>query len=138
MTWPVKSIQSYSQRIIQAESKEEFAEITVESVIETFELECSAFFSYDKVGNCLTVKGMLGLEAKNIDCQLDGAWITSRGIHQEGKVMIENIIPDSEYMGTLGLSQVIIAPFHDDSKNLAGILMGGISERKKGVLRRDQ
>jgi signal transduction histidine kinase len=32
----------------------------------------------------------------------------------------------------MGLSQVIIAPYHDDSKNLAGILMGGISESKKG------
>ena len=67
-----------------------------------------------------------------MDCQLDGSWIASMGIHQEGKVIIENISPDSVYMGTMGLSQVIIAPYHDDSKNLAGILMGGISESKKG------
>ncbi|MCK4464580.1 MAG: hypothetical protein KAU83_02615, partial [Bacteroidales bacterium] len=53
-----KAIQSYSQRIIQAKSMEEFAEITVESVIETFEVECSAFFSYDKAENCLKVKSM--------------------------------------------------------------------------------
>jgi signal transduction histidine kinase len=127
-----KAIQSYSQRIIQAASKEEFAEITVESVIETFEVECSAFLSYDKEGNCLEVKAMLGFEANHMDCRLDGAWIASKGIHQEGKVIIENVSPDSDYMGTMGLSQVIIAPYHDDSKNLAGILMGGISESKKG------
>ena len=127
-----KAIQSYSQRIIQAKSKEEFAEITVESVIETFELECSAFFSYDKEGNCMKVNGMLGFEANHMDCQLDGAWIASRGIHQEGKVMIENVSPDSVYLKDMDLSQVIIAPYHDDSKNLAGILMGGISESKKG------
>jgi signal transduction histidine kinase len=126
-----KAIQSYSQRIIQAASKEEFAEITVESVIETFEVECSAFLSYDKEGNCLEVKAMLGFEANHMDCRLDGAWIASKGIHQEGKVIIENVSPDSDYMGTMGLSQVIIAPYHDDSKNLAGILMGGISESKK-------
>ena len=32
----------------------------------------------------------------------------------------------------MGLSQVIISPFHDDNKNLNGILLGGISESKKG------
>ena len=73
-----KAIQSYSQRIIQAESMEEFAEITVESVIETFEVECSAYFSFDKEENCLKVKGMFGFEADHLDCQLDGEWIDSR------------------------------------------------------------
>jgi signal transduction histidine kinase len=126
-----KAIQSYSQRIIQAASKEEFAEITVESVIETFELECSAFFSYDKEGDCLKVKAMLGFEAKHMDCQLDGEWIASRGIHQEGKVIIENVSPDSEPMGPLGLSQVIISPYHDEIKNLGGILLGGVSVSKQ-------
>ena len=127
-----KAIQSYSQRIIQAESIEEFAEITVESVIETFEVECSAYFSFDKEENCLKVKGMFGFEADHMDCQLDGEWIASRGITQEGNVIIENISPESESMGSMGLSQVIISPYHDDNKNLAGILMGGVTESKKG------
>ena len=127
-----KAIQSYSQRIIQAKTMEEFAEITVESVIETFEVECSAFFLYDKSENCLKVKSMFGFEAEHLDCQLDGAWIASRGISQEGSVFIENISPDSEPMGPLGLSQVIISPYHDDNKNLDGILVGGVSVSKKG------
>lgn len=127
-----KAIQSYSQRIIQAESIEEFAEITVESVIETFEVECSAYFSFEKEENCLKVKGMFGFEADHMDCQLDGEWIASRGITQEGNVIIENISPESESMGSMGLSQVIISPYHDDNKNLAGILMGGVTESKKG------
>jgi len=127
-----KAIQSFSQRIIQADSIEEFAEITVESVIETFEVECSAYFSFDKEENCLKVKGMFGFEADHVDCQLDGEWIASRGISQEGNVIIENISPESESMGSMGLSQVIISPYHDDNKNLAGILMGGVTESKKG------
>ena len=57
-----KAIQSYSQRIIQSKSLEEFAEITVESVIETFEVECSAFFFFDRVDKCLKVKSMFGFE----------------------------------------------------------------------------
>ena len=127
-----KAIQSFSQRIIQADSIEEFAEITVESVIETFEVECSAYFSFDKEENCLKVKGMFGFEVDHVDCQLDGEWIASRGFSQEGNVIIENISPESDSMGSMGLSQVIISPYHDDNKNLAGILMGGVTESKKG------
>ncbi|MEN8229260.1 MAG: hypothetical protein ABFS38_13965, partial [Bacteroidota bacterium] len=127
-----KAIQTYSQRIIQAKSMEEFAEITVESVIETFEVECSAFFSYDKDDNCLKVKGMFGFEVNHLDCQLDGAWMASRGISQEGNVIIENVSPDSDSMGSMGLHQVIISPYHDENKNLNGILMGGVSASKKG------
>ncbi|MDX2431541.1 MAG: ATP-binding protein [Bacteroides sp.] len=126
-----KAIQSYSQRIIQVESMEEFAEITVESVIETFEVECSAFFSYDKEENCLKVKSMSGFEEDHMDCKLDGAWIASTRISQEGSVIIENVSPDSEPMRSLGLFQLIIASYHDDNKNLNGILIGGVSESKK-------
>lgn len=126
-----KAIQSYSQRIIPAKSMEEFAEITVESVIETFEVECSAFFSYDKTENCLKVKSMFGFEGNHRDWQLDGEWIASRGLSREGCVIIENVSPDSEPVGPLGLSQVIISPYHDEIKNLGGILIGGVSVSKK-------
>lgn len=127
-----KAIQSYSQRIIQANSMEEFAEITVESVIETFEVECSAFFSLDQAENCLKVKGLFGFDINHLDCQLDGAWIASKGISQEGSVIIENVSPDSDSMASMGLSQVIIASYHDDNKNFEGILLGGISLSKEG------
>ena len=126
-----KAIQSYSQRVIQAKNLEEFGEITIESVIETFEVECSAFFSYDKTENCLKVKNMYGFEGDHMDCQLDGEWIASRGISKGGSVIIENVSPDSEPMGPIGLSQVIISPYYDDNKNLNGILIGGVSVSKK-------
>jgi K+-sensing histidine kinase KdpD len=49
-----KSIQTYSQRVLGAESIEEFAGITIESVVETFEVECSSFFVFDKTRNILS------------------------------------------------------------------------------------
>ena len=55
-----RSIQTYSQRVINAESLEEFANITVEAVVETFEVECSAFFKYDKSRNILTIQSSFG------------------------------------------------------------------------------
>src|SRR5210317_947107 len=56
-----RSIQAYSQEIIRAASMEEFAEITVESLIETFELECSALFLLDETEQCLRVSGIFGM-----------------------------------------------------------------------------
>jgi len=126
-----ESIQSYNQRAIQAKNQEEFGEITVESVIETFEVECSAFFSYDKAENCLKAKNMFGFEEDHMDCRLDGEWIASRGIARKGRVIIENVSPDSEPMGRIGLSQVIISPYYSDNKELQGILIGGVSVSKK-------
>ncbi|RLD99346.1 MAG: hypothetical protein DRJ13_09915 [Bacteroidetes bacterium] len=117
---------------MQAGSMEEFAEITVEAVIETFEIECSAFFTYDKLENCLKVKGKFGFEADQMDCQLDSDWIDSRSISKKGNVIIENGSPDSGFMKSMGLSQVIISPYHDDNSKLDGILMGGVTEGKKG------
>jgi signal transduction histidine kinase len=126
-----RAIQSYSQKVIQAETLKEFAEITVESVVETFEVECSAFFLFDKT-NSLKVEAFFGFddEVKAV-CTLDADWIASRGFENGGQVLIENIQPDSVPMGTLGLSLVILSPFYDDDGNLHGILMGGISQSKK-------
>ena len=126
-----KAIQSYSQKLIQTETLKEFAEITVESVVETFELECSAIFIYDKI-NSLKVEAFFGLddEVKAV-CSLDADWIASRGFNNGGQVLIENIQPDSGPLGTLGLSLAILSPFYYDDGNLHGMLLGGISLSKK-------
>src|SRR5512137_2013214 len=73
-----KSIQTYSQKVLAADSIEEFASITIESVVETFEVECSAFFVFDKVKNMLTVQSLFGFEDEShSSCQLDSDWISS-------------------------------------------------------------
>jgi signal transduction histidine kinase len=126
-----KAIQSYSQKVIQAETLKEFAEITVESVVETFELECSAFFVYGKT-NSLKIEALIGFDiAMEEACILDVEWIASRDFHKGGKAMIDKVQPDSLPMGTLGLSQVILSPYYDDDGNLHGMLLGGISVSKK-------
>ena len=40
-------IQSYSRQAIQSEDLEEFARLTAEAIVETFEVECSALLIYD-------------------------------------------------------------------------------------------
>src|SRR5512137_117442 len=64
-----RSIQTYSQKVLAASSIEEFASITIESVVETFEVECSAFFVYNKVNNTLNVQSYFGFdEDEHIHC----------------------------------------------------------------------
>jgi len=127
-----QSINTYTQKAIQAVSLEEFAEITVESVIETFEVECSAFFKYDNKKNSLNIEAFFGFEdeVKTV-CTLDQEWIASRGFNKDGKILIEQVQPDSVPMGDLGLSQVILSPYYDEDGNLHGMLAGGISLNKK-------
>jgi signal transduction histidine kinase len=127
-----KSIQTYSQRVINAESLEEFANITVESVVETFEVECSAFFKYDKVRNTLTIQSSFGHDDEvMLDCQVDNDWITAKGFFKKGKVIIEQVHPDSVPFGKTGLFKVILSPYYDEDGNLHGMLTGGVSAEKK-------
>jgi signal transduction histidine kinase len=126
-----KAIQAYSQQIIRAGSMEEFAEITVESIIETFELECSALFLFDEAEQCFKVNGLFGIEKEHENCQLKKNWIDEKELSREGKVLFEQVSANAEPFANAGLAQVILSSFHNDSKQLEGILVGGISEEKK-------
>jgi signal transduction histidine kinase len=127
-----KSIQSYSQRAINAESLEEFANITVESVVETFEVECSAFFVYDKHQNVLNVQSSFGHDDEAYkECQLDSNWISDKGFLKKGKVIIEEVEPGSVPFGKTGLFKVILSPYYDEDGNLHGMLTGGVSSEKR-------
>jgi signal transduction histidine kinase len=127
-----KAIQTYSQRVINAESLEEFANITVESVVETFEVECSAIFFYDKTRNVLLIQSSFGHDDEAIvDCQVGNDWITSKGFFKKGKVILEKVQPDSVPFGKTGLFKVILSPYYDEDGNLHGMLTGGVSIEKK-------
>jgi signal transduction histidine kinase len=127
-----RSIQAYSQKVISAESIEEFANITIESVVETFEVECSAFLLYDKVKNILTVQSYFGFDDETYtSCQLDGEWISAKGFLKKGKVIIEQVEPDSNPFGKTGLYKIILSPYYDEDGNFHGILIGGVSLSKR-------
>ena len=126
-----RAIQAYSQRIIRAGTMEEFAEITVESLIETFELECSALFLLDEKERCFRIGGLFGIDEAKADCRLGDDWISKKEIQKEGRVLIEQIAEGDAPFSDMGLTQVILSSFHDDSHQLEGILMGGITEEKK-------
>jgi signal transduction histidine kinase/DNA-binding response OmpR family regulator len=127
-----KSFQKYSQKVIQAKSLEEFADITIESVIETFEVECSAFYIYERAENVMKVKAFYGTEHVSPGAwQLDGNWISSKEFIKTGNLFTEQVEPSSNPFGTLGLVSIMISPFYDEDGNLHGMLLGGISSDKK-------
>lgn len=127
-----KLIQTYSQRVLGAESIEEFADITVESVVETFEVECSVFFLFDKKKNENNIVSYFGFEEEDHDiCRLNNEWISEKGFMKNGKVIIENVEPDSEPFGKAGLYKVIISPYYDEDDLFHGVLIGGVSNSKK-------
>lgn len=127
-----KSIQKYSQKVIQAKTLEEFADITIESVIETFEVECSAFYIYHRAENVMKVKAFYGTENVSEDAwQLNGNWISSKEFIKTGNILTEQVDPASEPFGLLGLVSIIISPFYDEDENLHGMLLGGISFNKR-------
>ncbi len=126
------SIQAYSQQAMQALSMEEFVEITVESVLETFELECSMFFSYNPTEKNLALVTQLGLDEECTEnLRLENEWIIKKGLLKERKVIIEEIKPNLKPLESLGLYKVIFVPFYDEAKSFKGILLGGVTVQKK-------
>jgi signal transduction histidine kinase len=126
------SIQNYNQRAIHSDSIEAFAEITVESVLTTFELECSMFFLYHAEEKSLNLLFQLGLnETAKENFKLSMDWIMSHDGLNDLNVFIEEIKTWSESLGSLGLHKAIMAPFYYENKNLQGMLLGGVTTAKR-------
>jgi class 3 adenylate cyclase len=126
-----KVIQKYNEKAMHAASLQEFAEMTVESVIEAFELECSALLAYNKAQNSLRVEATFGLEQLGVGYPLNVDWISARGILKGGSAFIEKTDPDAQPWGSLGLCQVIICPYNDSSGELRGFVLGGRTEKNQ-------
>ena len=50
------AIQSYGEKAIHVGDREEFYQLSVESIIEAFEVECSALLRYDKEGTAFDLE----------------------------------------------------------------------------------
>jgi len=126
------SIQNYNQKAIQTNSMEEFAEITVESILVTFELECSLFFLYHAEEKSLDLLFQSGLnEALIENFKLNQDWLMNHGGLNDPNVLIEEIKTGSELLGSLGLYRAIMVPFYDEAGSLQGMLLGGVTKLKK-------
>ncbi|WP_052402940.1 histidine kinase dimerization/phosphoacceptor domain -containing protein [Methanococcoides methylutens] len=122
-----KSIQSYNKKAIRSKDLHDLLLITVESIVEVFEVECGAFFTYDMANNRLTLVEDYGFDEKY---PLVMDWMVSDDIvNAREAVFIEDSSPTNPWE-SLGLCQVIYAPYYKDG-DLQGFVLGGRSIKKK-------
>ncbi|MCK4466395.1 MAG: hypothetical protein KAU83_11860, partial [Bacteroidales bacterium] len=125
-----KGIQSYNEKVILVSNLEKFAETTVESIIEAFELACSAILTYNKSTNILSVLAASGFEHFIDHEQLSMDWIVDQG-HLKGGPFIEQIDLDTHPWKSLGIYQMICSPYYGQNGEFRGLVFGGISLNKK-------
>ncbi|NPE29541.1 PAS domain S-box protein [Methanococcoides sp. SA1] len=122
-----KSIQSYNKEAIHAKTLDELALITAESIVEAFDVECGAIFTYDMTNNSLTIVENYGFE-KNHPLTMD--WTVPEDIvNAKEEVFIEESGPSNPW-GSIGLCQVIYAPYYKNG-GLRGFVLGGVTTKKK-------
>jgi class 3 adenylate cyclase len=126
-----KGIQRFNERAINAVDIREFVQITVESIIEIFEVSCSAFLSYDLTHDALNIVDSLGLDESLKQNSLKTDWMKTQKLLRKGSSFIVEIDPDQHPWGALGLCQMIGSPYYDINGALAGIILGGRSIAKK-------
>jgi len=125
------TIQSYGEKAIHVGDREEFYQLSVESIIEAFEVECSAFLKYDREGNRLIVMAAFGFDDLKVGEALIIDWLGSTG-HLKGKnAFIENIDNDSHPWTFLGLCQLILCPYLDNKGKMRGFLLGGRTRKNQ-------
>lgn len=126
-----KGIQSFNERAMNAADIREFVQITVESIIEVFEVSCSAFLSYDQSHDALTLVDSFGLDESLKGNTLKMDWMKTQKLLRKGSPFIVEIDPDRHPWGFLGLCQMIGSPYYDINGALAGIILGGRSIDKR-------
>jgi class 3 adenylate cyclase len=125
------TIQKYGEKAIHAGNLEEFSRITVESIIETFEVECSALLTYDKRRSSLKVEAAFGFEDLEVGYCLKIDWLGAKG-HLKGRnAFIENMDTDTHAWAFLGLCQMILCPYADSKGNLRGFVLGGRTQENQ-------
>jgi len=123
-----QSIQAYSKKAIHITDLHDFGTITSESVIVTFEFECSALYLYDHKSKLIKVLGSSGFTDMAAEYPVKMEFIESFARSSDHVVTIEKPRPSRLFWNEPDLCQIIYCPFHDITGNFRGILLGGRSE----------
>jgi class 3 adenylate cyclase len=127
-----RAIQSYSEKAIYAARFKNFAEITVESVIEAFEVESSAMLIYDRAEHILKAEATFGFEDFEAGCQLNIDWMNAKSLLKGKTAFIEAIDSETHPWSSLGLCQAILGPYTDANGDLRGFILAGRSFKNQG------
>jgi class 3 adenylate cyclase len=126
-----RTIQTYSERAIHAGDYEEFTQLTVEAVIETFELECSALLIFSSARSSLKVEAEFGFEELERGQLLEIDWLEAKGHLKRRNAFIEQITSHTHPWANLRLCQMILCPVADGKSNLRGFVLGARSRENQ-------
>ncbi|MBT3227049.1 MAG: hypothetical protein HN354_12070, partial [Deltaproteobacteria bacterium] len=110
---------------------EELGSLTVESIAEAFEFECSALLKYEQPTHNVKVLNSFGFEEPPGKASLDMHWIDEKGPLKKGKPFIEEFSGNKNSWDSMGLCQAIVCPYFDENEILQGFLLGGRSVNNK-------
>jgi len=125
------AIQAYSEKALRSGSLEIFSQITVEAIIETFEFECSALLTYDKIQGSLKVSAAFGFEELEAGHSLKIDWMEAKDLLNVRNAFIEEIDSNTHPWTSLGLCQMVLCPYEDSNGDMRGFVLGGRTQNKQ-------
>ena len=125
------TIQAYSEKVMRSGSLETFSQITVEAIIETFEFECSALLTYDKIQGKLNVSTAFGFEELESGYSLKTDWMEAKDLLNVRNAFIEEMDSDTHPWASLGLCQMVLCPYEDSNGDMRGFVLGGRTQEKQ-------
>ena len=125
------TIQSYGEKAIHSKDRKQFYQLSVESLIEAFEVECSAILTYDREGGRLAVEASFGFDNLVAGEALKIDWLSAKGHLKGNNAFIENMDNDVHPWAFLGLCQMILCPYPDNRGNLRGFVLGGRTRKNQ-------
>jgi len=122
-----QTIQRYIVAGLKTETEEAFCELTLEAVIEAFEIEVALFLRVDDDGENLRVLSQFGFADVPESLPYDPDWFATPGsrIDQAGSALLA-------MWDTLPLAQAIACPFPDRNRSIAGIIVAGVTRDGSG------
>jgi DNA-binding response OmpR family regulator/signal transduction histidine kinase len=118
----LKAIQSYSVRALRVTEVEAFAVLTVESVVEAFELEVSLFLRAQADRPALQVMSAFGFQENPSHLHLE---LPAERMSAQESCIVAKQDPLLRAWAALDLVEAIICPFSDNAGVLHGLLLGG-------------
>lgn len=117
-----KAIQNYIAKVLDASAPEEFYTLTLEAIIEAFEVEVALFLEIAPSKKTLNVSGQFGFEVGHEALPFSDAWLNAN----DSVVLSEDDFLLQAWV-ELDLSRAIICRYHDKDGNFAGAILGGVT-----------
>ena len=123
-----KVIQSFNEKALRVTTLDEFGTTTVESIVEAFGVECSAWFKFNKNKNCLKVCAAFGFKKLEAEYPFNMDRMVANGLfNAKSGAIIEKTHFGKSFWASMGLSQVIFCPYYSYNTDPGGLILGAIS-----------